>query len=260
MDNVSSQLSRSLDEVLPPLDMHAHIDPTVTRSQLATLGRATVFAVTRTLGEAQAASRRTDPNVVWGVGTHPGLPAAVRAFDVDRFETLLEKMKFVGEVGLDRKIPSSETRSVFEQILSAARRAHVLCSIHSTGQHSLVVETIRDCGDGMILHWFTGSAPQIRVAVDAGAYFSVNAAMTDEQISRLPSERLLPETDFPFSKRAGSSRPGDIETLEARVATLLGRSRDDVRQMWYQNLRQACVSAGALASLPSVLARRTLSA
>ena len=60
---------------LPPLDLHAHIDPTIAPNDLDDL-RAVVFAVTRSLDEAQQALERTDSTTVWGVGCHPGLVAS----------------------------------------------------------------------------------------------------------------------------------------------------------------------------------------
>lgn len=257
---MNSQLSLSLDQLLPPLDMHAHVDPTVTPAQLATLGGAIVFAVTRTLDEAAHVRNRSDPNLIWGVGIHPGLAAAINSFDPARFKELLDDIAFVGEVGLDRKGPKELAVSVLDEVLAAARETRRLCSIHSSGEQAAVLDVLGEDARGMILHWFTGSPSQIQRAAQAGAYFSVNVAMEDHQLNALPPDRLLPETDFPFSQRAGSKRPGDIDVLEGRVAALLARSRDDVRQMWYRNLRALCVSADALGSLPAIVARPTLAA
>ena len=50
---------------LPRLDAHAHIAPDVTRSQLNELGRAHIFAMTRTLDEAEAVRTRDDEAVTW---------------------------------------------------------------------------------------------------------------------------------------------------------------------------------------------------
>lgn len=257
---MNSQLSNSLDAVLPPLDLHAHIDPTVTATQLASLGTALVFAVTRTLDEATTVRQRADSNLVWGIGVHPGIPNEIEAFDPTRFSQLLGDFSFVGEVGLDRKVPAAAGTPVLHEILQATQAARRLCSLHSTGRQGAVLDAIGPQGQGMVLHWFTGSSRQIQQAAEAGAYFSVNAAMSDAQIGALPPERLLPETDFPFSKKAGSKRPGDIEVLERRTAQLLALSRDHVRTMWYRNLRDLCMSAGALGSLPPAIARPVLAA
>jgi TatD DNase family protein len=257
---MSSVLSRSLDRTLPPLDVHAHIDPTVTDAQLATLGNALIFAVTRSLDEAVAVRTRRDSRVLWGCGTHPGVPDAVAKYSPGRFREISRDFVLVGEVGLDRRGAGPAERDVFADVIAASTGRPVLLTIHSASQSRQVAEMLGDSAPGAILHWFTGTAPQIESAAAKGAYFSVNAAMTDEQLSRLPRERVLPETDFPFSKKAGSRAPGDIERLEERVSALWGASRDEVRQGWYRNLRDLCVQSGTIDRLPAALAMGVLAA
>ena len=66
---------------LPPLDLHAHVDVGVGARDLEGLG-AVVFAATRSLDESAAALTRSDAVTVWGIGCHPGVPAAVDRFYV----------------------------------------------------------------------------------------------------------------------------------------------------------------------------------
>ncbi len=257
---MSSALSISLDRMLPPLDVHAHVDPTVTAAQLGTLGSALVFAVTRSLAEAERVRSRNDDRLIWGLGTHPGVSDAIAQYDGATFRRLLPDFMLVGEIGLDRRVSGEGAVAVLHDTLAAARDQKRISTVHSTGRHTAVVEAVADSGACVILHWFLGSSTHIERATEAGAFFSVNAAMSDSQITSLPTDRLLPETDFPFTKKAGSRLPGDIEVLERRVAQLLGLSRDSVRQMWYLNLRNALKAAGCLDSVPNALMKPLLSA
>lgn len=243
-------MSTSLDRLLPPIDLHAHVDPTVTQGQLRTLQPALVFAVTRTLAESTAVSTRSDVGVVWGCGVHPGLAQELEAFDRYRFESLVASFLFVGEIGLDRKVEEQEGRRVLESIVSALEGCSVITSVHSTGMIPAVLEVIADGLRAPVLHWFNGTAKQIERAVAIGAYFSVNAAMSDDRLARIPVDRALPETDFPFTRRAGSTRPGDIGRLEERVGQLWGLDTEAVRRTWYRNLRTLCSQAGVLDRLP----------
>lgn len=243
-------MSTSLDRLLPPIDLHAHVDPTVTQSQLRTLRPALVFAVTRTLDEATAVSTRSDAGVIWGCGVHPGLAEELAAFDRQRFERLASSFSFVGEIGLDRKVDAQVGRCVLASIVSALEGRSAIASLHSTGMIPAVLEVIADGINAPILHWFNGTAKQIERAATIGAYFSVNAAMSDDQLTRIPVERALPETDFPFTRRAGSTRPGDIARLEDRVRRLWGLDAEEVRRTWYRNLRALCGQANVLDRLP----------
>ena len=80
---------------LPPLDAHTHIDANIEPAEIKNLG-AFVMAVTRTLDEADIATRRDDDMAIWGVGCHPGLKKAQQAFDADRFQQLLIRTPFAG--------------------------------------------------------------------------------------------------------------------------------------------------------------------
>ena len=93
-----------------PLDAHAHIGADIERSEMVKLG-AFVMAVTRTLDEADVATRRDDPMAVWGVGCHPGLSKAQRGFDVGRFQELVARTPFVGELGPRWQLPSPNEKT-----------------------------------------------------------------------------------------------------------------------------------------------------
>jgi len=159
----------------------------------------------------------------------------------------------IGEVGLDRATALEPQQAAFDAVLDACTDQPVLLSIHSTGRTREVLAALtRRPHAGAILHWFNGTTDEVRHAVDLGCYFSVNAAMTDERISRIPHDRLLPETDFPSSRRSTrASRPGDIDHLEQRLAALTGQSSHDIRSLWYHNLSDLVHSANVEDRLPS---------
>jgi len=53
-----------------------------------------------------------------------------------------------------------------------------------------------------ILHWYTGSIVMQERFIELGCYFSVNANMLQrmEVIDRIPKDKLLIESDGPYSK------------------------------------------------------------
>lgn len=241
---------------LPPLDCHAHIAPDVTSAQIDNLRGAVVFAVTRTPSEAAQACRRRDTTLVWGTGVHPGVAAALNDFDQRQFRSTLQKTCLIGEVGLDRRGNLEQQRSVLAQILLAAQGEPVLLSLHSTGRTGPLLEMLTSRPHpGMILHWFLGSAAERKQAVDLGAYFSVNAAMPDDVLADLPLTRLLPETDFPASRRAtGASLPGATGRLEQHLARLHDTTPALIRRRFWQNLRELTTRTHVLDRLPESIA------
>jgi len=135
----------------------------------------------------------------------------------------------------------------------------VLISVHSAGRVSQTLDVLEaNPHFGTILHWFLGSADECKRASETGAYFSVNAAMSDETIMSLPLDRILPETDFP-AKKARATKPGDTTALEARLATLWKVTSEVAHQRLWRNLRQIAMKSGAIERFSECLADIVLS-
>jgi TatD DNase family protein len=234
------------------LDCHAHIAPDVTPAQIRSLDGAHIFAMTRTLAESSAAIRRTDPTLSWGIGAHPGRTDALAQWNPGECQRQLEQTFLVGEVGLDRQGPGEPQRNVFRALLELTAGARVILSIHSTGRHRDVLDLLRQIPQsGAILHWFTAETAIVEQARDLGCFFSVNAAMTDEQLMHIPPDRLLPETDFPSARpRTRATKPGDILHLEQRLSGLHDKPAQAIRASWYRNLGGLADQAKTTGRLP----------
>lgn len=246
---------------LPSLDLHAHIDPSIAAHELVALGAA-VFAVTRSLDEAETALRRADATTMWGVGCHPGLAGAQKGFAVERFADLIADTPFVGEVGLDGKsrVPMGTQLATLRAILGVLRDHPRITTIHSHAATAQVLSAIAEYGTpGVILHWWLGSARETTAAVDLGCYFSINAAMIkrDTLLRAIPLDRILTETDHPFGDRGvpGDRRPGLVTSVEQALAQLHSMSPLAVRMQLWRNLRTLSGEASVGALLPTVIRR-----
>jgi TatD DNase family protein len=126
-----------------------------------------------------------------------------------------------------------------------------MMSIHSTGAATEVVALLREHEvRGPILHWFGGSADEIHKAADNGAWFSVNGAMKDESIAAMPADRVVTETDFPHTRRAGSRRPGATDPVERRLARIWRCNPMQARQLLWQNFHTLVSASGVRSRLP----------
>lgn len=154
------------------------------------------------------------------VGLHPELVVS-HGHELDRMWPFLAETRFVGEIGLDYVTSDLELRrrqrEVFSQILArcAEYRDKVL-TVHSRRSASDVIAMIGDRFPGtVILHWFSGTVRELERAATAGCWFSVNSAMFRsrsgvELVKRMPSDRVLTESDGPFVKEKGRPcTPGD---------------------------------------------------
>lgn len=241
--------------LLPALDTHAHVAPDVTPAQIAALGQSVVFAMTRSLHEARQVKGRRDPALVWGIGVHPGVAAARDEWDSKLFTDLLGSFALVGEVGLDRRGGDwARQRAIFQQLLHIVRNEPVLVSIHSSGAATEVVDHLHEAGiPGAILHWFNGDATDITRAIEADAYFSVNAAMSEDQIRLLPQDRVLCETDFP-ARKTRARKPADVWRIEDLLSQVWDKSPEEARAKTWWNFRTLSERSGAIERLPEAVA------
>lgn len=241
---------------LPPIDAHAHIDPDIDHTEIKNL-RAVVMAMTRTLDEADRATRRDDSMAIWGVGCHPGLKTALSAFDAHRFQELLTRTALAGELGLDGKsrVPMEKQVETLSEAFEVLRQTPRLTSLHSYAATGQLLELL-EAGSppGIILHWWLGDAQQTRRAVELGCYFSVNASSVRRKdvLAGIPRERLLTETDHPYGdKRSRPRRPGLVGEVEHALGHQHGISPSEVRRLMWSNFRQVVSTTGCSKMLPS---------
>lgn len=155
-------------------------------------------------------------NVLITPGLHPEIVHERYA----ELDTLIEQIKYisaVGEVGLDGskrfKHSFDAQREVFTAVVAqcASVGGRVL-SIHSRQAVRDVLATLDDHpGFGTaVLHWFTGTAAELKSASDMGCWFSVgpaalNSASGKALAKKLPRDRVVPESDGPFAHVNGAT-------------------------------------------------------
>lgn len=162
------------------------------------------------------------------IGLHPEL-VPERAHELPLLLERLERVRFVGEIGLDFATPTADRNAqtrILEHILAeCATRPGRILSLHS---RNAAAEVVRLVGPGFpgiaILHWFSGPLKVLEQALTFGFYFSVNPAMIRSErgraaIAALPRERVLLESDGPFVDVGGMpARPADTATVVSYLA------------------------------------------
>lgn len=239
------------------VDFHTHLDlyPDLARAIAACdRKRVATLAVTTTpkAFERNVELAAHSDFVRVGLGLHPQL-VADRHFEIDLFEKLLPRTRYVGEIGLDRGPAHYRSfelqKSVFGRILRAcAKQGDKTLSLHSVRATKPVLDMLDEYlppdRAGVVLHWFTGSKADVRRAVDRGCYFSVNEGMlasaTGERVMReIPIHRVLTETDGPFLTRGDKPiNPGDVGRVVEMVASHMGVSIENASSQILSNLKR----------------------
>lgn len=153
-------------------------------------------------------------NIKVGLGFHPQL-VADRGQEVDLLLKLINDDSYVGEIGLDFNSSFIDSKSqqvtCFRRIVKAcAEKGNKVLSIHSVKAVGTALDELETAGTfdscKCIMHWFTGKTHDLKRAITDGAYFSINPRMLktksgQETIKTIPLDRLLLETDSPFTMK-----------------------------------------------------------
>ncbi|MEH3146457.1 MAG: TatD family hydrolase [Methylobacterium frigidaeris] len=238
------------------IDFHCHLDlyPDFERL-VAECDREGVYTLAVTTTPAAWRRNRdlaaTTRYVRAGLGLHPQL-VEERWREIDVWERHLPEARYVGEVGLDaspRHYRSLDRqKDVFGRILKAcASEGGKILSVHSVRAARQVLEMVEEhlppSKGTVILHWFTGSVAEAARAAGLGCFFSVNSEMLATERGRklvrsLPADRLLTETDGPFTAEGGQPRrPSDVERAVTRLAEALQVPIEECRVSLLVNLK-----------------------
>ncbi|WP_321813191.1 MULTISPECIES: Qat anti-phage system TatD family nuclease QatD [unclassified Paraburkholderia] len=237
------------------IDFHSHLDLYPDGLKLAQeVNRRNEFTlVVTTSPRAYRATSRVFlglKNIKVGIGLHPEV-AVAKQRELDDLIGGISLARFVGEIGMDGSTRFRDSLSVQEPIFQAAlaecgRWQGRVMSIHSRGAERRVVEllaTTKHAGVP-VLHWFSGGFAELETAVRIGCWFSVGPAMLKGAkgralVARMPSTRVLPETDGPFTSVGGMQlQPWDAWSVRAPLAAIWGMPLNEVGEQLRQNLGQ----------------------
>jgi TatD DNase family protein len=162
------------------------------------------------------------------LGFHPELIGQYQKYVPDMWR-LLPDARYIGEVGIDLKTGKEYKKqqiSFFEELINQCHSlGNKILSVHSRMAASEVVSIIGSKFNGkVILHWYSGTKQVQMQAIENGCYFSVNYAMLNSDsgrkiISNIPVNRILIETDSPFTFMNGQIyKPSEIGKIAEEIA------------------------------------------
>jgi TatD DNase family protein len=239
------------------VDLHCHLDlfpdpvAAIAEAEAAQVYTLTVTTTPRAWSRNVALTRNTRC-VRAALGLHPQI-IATHAKELSLWEEHLPEARYVGEVGLDagpRFYRSLDLqKQIFERILKqCAAAGEKILTVHSVRAAKAVLDLIEaflpPSRGKVVLHWFTGSKAEARRALDLGCYFSVNAAMLASDkgrvlVSEIPQERILTETDGPFTSIGGRpARPSDVAVVIELLAEAHSMSPQEMGNVVIANLRK----------------------
>jgi TatD DNase family protein len=245
------------------VDFHCHLDlypdPAAAIAEADAAGVYTLTVTTTPKAwPGNLALTRNTRYVRVALGLHPQL-VAERSHEIALWEHYLPEATYIGEIGLDagpRYYHSLELQiQIFERILKhCAEVGGKVLTVHSVRSVKKVLDLIEanlPSKDRLVvLHWFMGTKSEARRAVDLGCYFSINAQMLQADKGRdlvyhLPFDRLLTETDGPFTQINGRpTHPTDVIITIKKLAELRQVNPDELIAIIRSNLKTLLSSIG----------------
>ena len=153
------------------------------------------------------------PMIYGAAGLHPEELNGCALSDLDQVAAALahEKIRAVGEIGLDYYWPENPPREVqrdfFDAQLSLAAERRLPVIIHDREAHGDTVDILRAHKGQVtgVMHCFSGSYETACECLDMGFYIGFGGALTFknakrnvEVASKVPLDRLVIETDCPY--------------------------------------------------------------
>jgi TatD DNase family protein len=237
------------------VDAHCHLDlyqdPAAVASSAETSKTYTI-AVTNSPGVFARTERIAEGKryVRPAAGLHPELVCS-RKEDIEPLLSLLSRVKYVGEIGLDYSHATSEERQFQRRTLE-----RIVARCEDLGGRVLSIHSRRAAADAVaiagsarrckvILHWFSGSLSAARSGIAAGCFFSVNPAMLrsasgSRLLSEIPDGSLLTESDGPFvANGARPFEPAAMFELVESLARMRGVRAGELGRSIIQNFARA---------------------
>lgn len=152
--------------------------------------------------------------------------------------------------GLDGSPSQKDTfdlqKQVFEKILLLVSNENSkILTIHSRNAAqetiTLLAKYLSKSNCKVILHWYSGSISDMKIAVDNDFYFSINHKMASsakgqEIIRNIPDRLLLTETDAPFT--FSSVIRTRLQSLNSTIKTVAYQKNtgvEDIKLLFYRN-------------------------
>lgn len=148
-----------------------------------------------------------------------------------------EKVVAIGEIGLDfyRNLsPQEEQREHFRRQLRLAREVELPVVVHDRNAHQEVASILQEEGASAVrgvIHCFSGDWEMAQSCLEMGFYISIPGTVTfkgsdaySAMVRKVPTERLLVETDCPFLTphpfRGKRNEPAHVRYVAEKVSKI----------------------------------------
>jgi TatD DNase family protein len=224
-------------------EQEAPLDHLLTRAKTNGVEQMVTIGIEVASSERAYAIAREHDDVYSSAGVHPNEATSWTEEAAERIDELLahDEVVAVGETGLDfyrDYTPHDVQRAAFMDHIELAKRHSKPLVIHTRDSTAAAIEALEAVGppDKLIFHCWSGSADELKGALELGAHVSFAGNVSFKSADNLrdaarlvPGDRLLIETDSPFlapvPHRGRPNEPGFVGDVGRAVA--VARDQDE---------------------------------
>jgi tatD-related deoxyribonuclease len=190
----------------------------------------------------ELAPQLTQDNIRVGLGAHPWYisDGRVTEKDIELLLGLMEQTPYLGEVGLDfssrycvdglQELQIKAFTKICTRAAELSRNSQPrVLSMHTVRSVDAVLDILEQTGAAQacipIIHWFSGSSNELQRAIKLGCWFSVGEMSLKTKRGReyakvYPKDKLLTETDLPFSDHTDINSADIVDSLKRALSGL----------------------------------------
>ncbi|MDO6692326.1 TatD family hydrolase [Aliiglaciecola sp. 3_MG-2023] len=207
--------------------------------------------------EAHSIAQQFPKTLFSTAGIHPHNAKDAPSDYIQQLSQLASNNKIVaiGECGLDFNrnfSPPATQLRIFEQQLELACELQLPVYLHERDAFTEQLRLLKTYSSrlvGGVVHCFTGSIEQMEAYLELGFYIGITGWVCDpkrgeslrEAVLRLPSDRMLLETDSPYlfpktlKAKSRNNQPANIPHIAEFIANLRNQELQDLQQSCWQN-------------------------
>ncbi|HHQ4188345.1 TPA: TatD family hydrolase [Clostridium perfringens] len=165
-----------------------------------------------------------------------------------------EKVKAIGEIGLDyyweENPPREVQKEVFRTQMKLADELNLPVVIHDRDAHKDTLEIMKEFPHVIgVVHCFSGSVEFAKECIKLGYYIGFTGVLTFKNAKKLvdvcreiPAERMLVETDCPFTApvpfRGKRNKSDYIEYIIDKMSEIRGISGEEMNEVLLNNKKR----------------------
>lgn len=242
-------------------DTHAHYDDEdfdsdrdLVISQLEESGVSLVLNASSSIASSRksAALSRKYGFFYAAVGVHPHEASSLTKEALDEIRTLAseEKVKAIGEIGLDYYYdfsPREAQKEAFIKQMELARELKMPVIVHDRDAHEDSMEIVKAFSNVRgVFHCYSGSLEMAKELLKLGWYLSFtgsvtfkNARKAPEIVAFMPEDRFLIETDCPYLApvpvRGKRNDSRNLKYITERIAEIRNTSAGKIAELTMEN-------------------------